>query len=189
MVGTVIDEGALDALRVSLTRTAFLPSIAPELLALILAIVLASRDDDQAAGPSEAVSRGEMPYRVGASPTAVGQGAFAVRAIQRGEVIVTDAPLVIWPNELSAERANTLLDELTPAARRAYEALADARPPESTLDPILSRRGTNGFNVALPRVDAAAAGTSALAAQLGRDGPTTVSMVYPQVSRSVARAA
>ena len=108
-----------------------MPSIAPELLALILAIVLASRDDDQAGGPAEPVSRGEMAYRVDSSPTAIGQGAFAVRSIQRGEVIVTDAPLVIWPTELSAERANALLDELTPAARRAFDSLADARPAGS----------------------------------------------------------
>ena len=162
--------------------------------------MLASRDEGQSGGPSEPVSRGEMAYRVDSSPTAIGQGAFAVRSIQRGEVILTDAPLVIWPTELSAERANALLDELTPTARRTFDSLADARPAGSSyvaresdaadcpsLDPVLGRRGTNGFNVALPSVDANAAGTSTLAAQLGRDGPSSVSMIYPNVSRCAAR--
>ncbi|CAD6575901.1 MAG: hypothetical protein CYPHOPRED_005823 [Cyphobasidiales sp. Tagirdzhanova-0007] len=159
----------------------FLPQISPELLPLFLALLLAARDDDgsyPSASPSNPTSA-QPSILVQAIPDK-GLGAIATRPISRGEIIIAERPLVVWPARLDAARAQELLDQLTPSARKAYLSLANAADPSSTLDPILGIRATNGFNVELPPISPQLIPAGLLTE---RDKPPTASLVFPKIAR------
>ena len=63
---------------------------------------------------------------------------------------------------------------MTEREKSVYMSLAPVVAKDSNLDEILSRRAANGFSIAIPPVQ-------------GYSGSTTVSMMFPKISRYVLR--
>lgn len=121
-----------------------IPSISDGFLPLVLAVVLAatSTSDDDEAPPS--------PWTV--ERTSKGFGAFASRPIARGELLIAERPLCIWPQGLSQEQAQELFNKLSPKEQKVYLALSrtEGDGPVQELDEIRAIRATNGFAITLP---------------------------------------
>merc|ERR1712093_277443 len=119
-----------------------LPQVSADLLPLLFAILLASQQDrdEQEQGNSHSDPSAKL-FTV-KSVSDKGLGAFASRDIARGEVIITERPLFIWPTKLDAATAHELVAQLTPSAKNAFFGLANAADPTSQLDPILAIRAT-----------------------------------------------
>jgi hypothetical protein len=153
----------------------FVPQIASELLPYLVAILLfTNRNQDSSQSPED----DDPPYEV-VNTSRKGKGAVSRRTIERGQVIVSEQPLVVWPQSLDADRAKELVDALTPQARRAYFALANAAP-NNELDEALAIRATNGFNVELPPVPENLLADRGVS---GSEKPSHVSFVFPRVAR------
>lgn len=156
--------------------------IAPDLLPLFAALLLANRssqDDDDDDREEQ-----KRPFKVTEIPSK-GLGAIATRDIRRGEVLIRERPLVVWPSELSAEQARALVGNLTPSARKAYMSLANASSASSSsskLDPILGIRATNGFNVELPSIDPRQTPAELLVGDLASRN-RTASFVFARIAR------
>ena len=146
--------------------------IYPDLLPLLLALVLATREDEDAAVDQE------KPYEVKSVPSK-GLGAFADTSIPRGAIIISERALLIWPSKLSLEEAQRLISALTPSARKAFYSLANIADPSLNLDPIFGIRATNGFNVELPGMPAKL--TSATLTS--NPTPKTASFIFPRIAR------
>jgi hypothetical protein len=94
-----------------------IPHLSPDLIPIILAIVLtaaaASSDDDAA------------PWIVtDFSSVGKGYGAIASRDISRGEKLIAERPLAIWPRGISAARAKELFEELNEVEKKVYMGMA-----------------------------------------------------------------
>ncbi|KAK4056070.1 hypothetical protein OIO90_002801 [Microbotryomycetes sp. JL221] len=137
------------------------PHVSDTLLPIILAVVLASNatDDD------EANANERVPWSV--ETTLKGQGAFASRQISRGELIVSERPVCIWPQGLSQQQAKDLFDKMDAQSQKAYMALSRDDAIAKELDDIRAVRATNGFAVQLPL------------------GLGTAAMVFPKIARHV----
>lgn len=109
-----------------------------------------------------------------------GLGAFANRDIARGEIILSERPLVIWPVKLTAEQANASLASLTPSARKLYFSLADASDSSSEMDKALAIRATNGFNVELPALTSGLTPAGLLSPE---QRPSSASFIFPRIAR------
>ena len=142
---------------------------------LFLDLILAARDneDDQDSQDKPL----QAPYTVREMPRK-GQGAIASQYIARGTVVATERPLVVWPTQLEALRAQQLFDELSPKAQAAYTSLANAAEAGSDLHPVLGIRATNGFNVELPPLSDVHTPPSPLASS-----PSTASFIFPRIAR------
>ena len=147
-----------------------------------LAILLAARDgDDDGAAGSSASNPSTPPFTV-RSVSNKGLGAFADRPIQRGEVLLAERPLLVWPTKLSLEEAQRSIAALTPDARDLYLSLANAAEPSMQMDPIMAIRATNGFTVELPPLPDTLQPADASA--VPADGPpTSASFIFPRVAR------
>ena len=132
--------------------------------------------------PGEPTSK-SVPYKVVQMGGSKALGAVSLRDINRGEVIITDTPLVVWPQSLSSEQVQGLVSALNPRARKAFESLANAKPDDKSLDPLLAIRATNGFAVSLPEIPSDIAATSTLQRDLESRQPDTASFVFPNISR------
>jgi hypothetical protein len=121
----------------------------------------------------------EKLFTVEAIPSK-GLGAIAKKALQRGEVIITERPLAVWPTQLNAQQAQELVGCMTPSAKKAYMSLANASEPSSQLDPILGIRATNGFNVELPQIPA-----NLIPAGIfqSKNHASTASFIFPRIAR------
>lgn len=138
---------------------------------------MAARDDEDGNGGSNNQQRPLRPYTVDEMP-GKGKGATASRYIARGEVIISERPLLVWPSQLDASRARELIDGLTEPARKAYLSLANASEPGSNLDPILGIRATNGFSVELPSLPDKLVPATLLAPR-----PSVASFIFPDIAR------
>lgn len=157
----------------------FLPQISDSLLPIILGIVLYARKDSDAA-PSDGLQL-EGPFEVKSSGK--GLGAFATRDIPRGEILLSEQPLVVWDTSADGPTAKKLVDQLTPEARKQFFNLANALPNSDSLEPALGVRGTNGFNVQLPPVPRDMASTQTVAQWTRDESPSHATMVFPRVAR------
>jgi len=161
-----------------------LPQVSADLLPLLFAILLASQQDrdEQEQGNSHSDPSAKL-FTV-KSVSDKGLGAFASRDIARGEVIITERPLFIWPTKLDAATAHELVAQLTPSAKNAFFGLANAADPTSQLDPILAIRATNAFAVELPPLPR---GTIPAGNLLPPNAtttlPTTASFIFPRIAR------
>ncbi|KAI5474602.1 hypothetical protein MNV49_002756 [Pseudohyphozyma bogoriensis] len=83
-----------------------------------------------------------------------------------GELLVAERPLCVWPQGLTPEGINELYSALSPRQQSVFMSLATNEQKEREgMDPLLARRGTNGFSVTLPV------------------GGRTVGMVFPSIAR------
>ncbi|KAK4047829.1 hypothetical protein OIV83_005172 [Microbotryomycetes sp. JL201] len=136
-----------------------LPHVSETLLPVILAVVLASTatdEDDESAAKQD-------PWTVRA--TTKGQGAFASRNIRKGELVITERPVCIWPQGLSEQQARELFERMDEPSKRAYMALSRDDAIAKDLDDVRAIRATNGFAVQLPL------------------GLGTAAMVFPRIAR------
>lgn len=156
----------------------FLPYISDSLLPIITAIILFARKDNETSQVTE-----EVPLEVLSVPEKGGQGAFASRNIGRGEIIITEAPLVVWPSDLSEAQASELFEGMTPSAQALYKSLANAQPSDSTLSAILAIRATNGFTVQLPPIPSGTASSLAQQDYISHRNPSHASFIFPRISR------
>ncbi|KAM0787131.1 hypothetical protein ACM66B_006383 [Microbotryomycetes sp. NB124-2] len=120
------------------------PHVGEALLPVILAVVLASNSTDE----DEQVAKKQTPWTVEA--TSKGQGAFASRDISRGELVIAERPVCIWPQGLSEQQARELFEGMDEPAKKAYLALSRDEAIAQDLDEIRAIRATNGFAVQLP---------------------------------------
>lgn len=143
------------------------PSVAGDLLPLVLGVVLAHAaiddegDDDRLTQP---------PWKV-ESFGDKGSGAVAARDIARGERLIAERPLCIWPNNLSEDEARRLFEAMTPTEQSLFMDLARTEGTGSVkaLDEIRARRATNGFSI--PLLDASGKSQGA------------AGMVFPKIAR------
>jgi hypothetical protein len=152
------------------------PQIASELLPYLLAILLFNSRDNE--DHSESPRDQEPLYQI-VDTRRKGKGAVAKHDIERGQVIVSEQPLVVWPQSLDENRAKELVEALTPEAHRQYFSLANASPNPQLSD-ALAIRATNGFNVELPHVPRQLIADKDVA-ESGK--PSHVSFVFPRVAR------
>ncbi|KZT54090.1 hypothetical protein CALCODRAFT_23634 [Calocera cornea HHB12733] len=160
-----------------------LPYIAPSLRAHLVNILL-SHASDSASIPTES-DPGDDPYVLRSTVTKGGSaslGAFAARDLDRGEPIVTERPLCIWPQELEKDEAEAMFEQMSDVAKAELMALANAAP--SNLGEVLGRRATNGFNVELPEVEMEWAGVY----REDGDGkaeisPSHAGFIFPRIAR------
>lgn len=121
-----------------------IPSVAPTLLfPLLAAILLASDSEDLADDP---------PWTpTDMSAAGKGIGALASRQLERGELLIAERPLCVWPQGLSPEQAEELFKGLSARQQKVYMELAKTDGKSvAGMSEILARRATNGFAVALP---------------------------------------
>lgn len=146
------------------------------------AILLAARDgDDNGTAGGSASTSSAPPFTVRSVPNK-GLGAFADRPIQRGEVLIAERPLLVWPTKLSLEEAQRSIAALTPNARNLYLSLANAAEPSMRMDPIMAIRATNGFTVELPPLPDSLEPAEASALPAG-EAPTSASFIFPKIAR------
>lgn len=94
---------------------------------------------------------------------------MAARDLARGELLVAERPLCVWPQGLSGVQAQELFSQMGEREQKVFMQLAVTEGEGSKgMGEILARRATNGFAVQLP---------------LGGNGPRTVSMVFPKIAR------
>lgn len=118
-----------------------IPSISDSLLPVILAVVLAaSNSDDETASP----------WRVEA--TSKGFGAFAARELRRGELLIAERPICVWPQGLSEAQAKELFEQMGEKEQKVFMQLSrtEGDGPVQALDDIRAIRATNGFSIQLP---------------------------------------
>lgn len=151
------------------------PSVASDLLPLVFGVVLAhaaidDQDENRSSSPPWTVRA------AGDTPGAKGQGAFAARNLSRGERLIAERPLCIWPNNLSESEARTLFEAMSPAEQRAFMDLARSDDADTAgvnrvagLDEIRARRATNGFSIPLLDAEGKSQGAAG--------------MVFPQIAR------
>ena len=167
-------------LRYKQLHSSFSPQVADQLLPVILAILLFARRDadtpDQLTGDDSLFEVRDFQSK--------GKGAVASRDIARGEIIISETPLCVWPQDLQAKQAQSLLDALGPKARELFKSLANSQPVDSNLDPVLGVRATNAFNVQLPPVPADTASTLPLARFAVTRDPSHASFLFPHIARS-----
>lgn len=157
----------------------FLPQISDSLLPIILSLVLYARKDSDAA-PSDGLQL-EGPFTVKSSGK--GLGAFASRDIRRGEILLSEQPLVVWETTADGPTATDLVNKLTPEAKKQFLNLANALPNSNQIEPALGVRGTNGFNVQLPPIPRDMASTQQVAQWVQSESPSHVTMIFPRVAR------
>lgn len=136
-----------------------IPSVSDSLLPVILAVVLAasaSEDDERAS-----------PWRVEA--TSKGFGAFATQELHRGDLLIAERPLCVWPQGLSESQAKELFEQMGEKEQKVFMQLSrtEGEGPVQALDDIRAIRATNGFSIQLP-------GTG-----------LTAGMVFPRLARWV----
>lgn len=143
------------------------PSVAADLLPLVFGVVLAHAAIDEEGDDERLTS----PPWIVESFGGKGAGAVAARPIARGERLIAERPLCIWPNNLSEEEARRLYEAMSPAERHVFDQLARTEGTGSVgkLDDIRAKRATNGFSI--PLLDAQGA-------SLGVAG-----MVFPKIAR------
>ncbi|KZO99178.1 hypothetical protein CALVIDRAFT_534723 [Calocera viscosa TUFC12733] len=161
-----------------------LPYIAPSLRAHILNILLSHASDNDSI-PVESDSE-EDPYTLRSTVTKGGStavGAFATCDIERGEPIVTERAICIWPQELKREEAEALFEQMSDHARDALLALANVAP--SDLGEVLGRRATNGFNVEVPELEMEWAGVykDEKGEGKGEIRPSHAGFIFPRIAR------
>lgn len=147
--------------------------ISNELVPLLLALLLTAN-----AGDDDTDESGKRPFTVQSVPEK-GLGAFASQPISRGEIIIAERALLIWPTKLSLEEAQKLIANLTPSARKAFFSLANIADPSLNLDPIFGIRATNGFNVELPSMPSKLVSATLTA----KPAPSTASFIFSRIAR------
>lgn len=158
-----------------------LPHIAPSLAPLIVALLLlhahSDSDEGQEAFTEDLPLSRNVPYYVRELKEA-GRAAFAARDMRKGEVVITDSPLLIWPQGMTPEEAEDLYAQLTPRAREVFDGLVNSMDAKKGLGEVLGRRATNGFAVSVPEVPEEAKAANDLSAA------KRVSFLYPKCVRS-----
>lgn len=156
-----------------------IPQVASELLPRLFSILFSARQDLPVL-PS-------APFRTVPIPSK-GLGSIATRPIARGELLISEPPLVVWPQGITAETARAHIDALSPEGRELFWGLGNGGPEGSKLDEVLAIRATNGFAVELPPVEAhipLVNATGEPEARLDADEnlPKVASMIFPRIAR------
>lgn len=133
-----------------------IPSTASDLLLPLLAALLLSSDSEDPSPvppwtPTDLSSSGK------------GIGCLAKRDLRRGELLIAERPLCVWPRDLSEELAKELFEAMGVKEQAVFMALA--KSDGLRLDEVRARRSTNGFAIALP------------------GSGKVVGMVFPQIAR------
>lgn len=129
-----------------LSYTSF-PQVPPDLSPLILAAVLHTTDSESEDDPTL-----PPPWTVvDLSAEGKGFGCLASRDLRRGERLLAERPLCIWPQGLSAEEANRLFKAMPEREQKIFMSLAKTEGEGlKGMDEILARRATNAFALSLP---------------------------------------
>ncbi|GAA5988506.1 hypothetical protein JCM10908_003593 [Rhodotorula pacifica] len=143
------------------------PSVASDLLPLVFGVVLAHAAIDEEGDDERLTS---PPWKV-ESFGGKGSGAVSTRPITRGERLIAERPLCIWPNNLSEEDARRYFEAMTPAEQKVFMDLARSEGSGSVnnLDDIRAKRATNGFSIPLLDAHGASRGVAG--------------MVFPKIAR------
>ncbi|KAK4702279.1 hypothetical protein P7C70_g3941, partial [Phenoliferia sp. Uapishka_3] len=136
-----------------------IPSISPELLLpLLAALLIASDSEDPSPDPPWTPTDMSLAGK--------GIGCLAARPLARGELLIAERPLCVWPQGLSPERADELYQALGEKEKKVFDELAITEGKGvKGMSAVLARRATNGFSVTLP-------GTGA-----------NVGMIFPRIAR------
>ncbi|KDE06233.1 hypothetical protein MVLG_03392 [Microbotryum lychnidis-dioicae p1A1 Lamole] len=144
-----------------------IPSIAPDVFPLLLAVLLTTLDEDD---PSSSSSSLTPPWTVLPTSSGSGYGAFASSSLTLGQLLIAERPLCIWPQGLSEQEAQKLFDRLTDDKKKVYLSLAGEVSKEGDgdgpRDRVRAVRTTNGFGIELPE-----------------SGGIVVGMVFPKIAR------
>jgi hypothetical protein len=145
------------------------PSVAADLLPLVFGVVLAHAAIDEEGDDERLTS---PPWKV-ESFGGKGSGAVASRPIERGERLIAERPLCIWPNNLSEEEARRLFEAMSPTEQKVFMDLArtEGTGAVGNLDDIRAKRATNGFSIPLLDAQGASKGVAG--------------MVFPKIARWV----
>lgn len=140
------------------------PSVAADLLPLVFGVVLAHAAIDE---------EGDDERWKVESFGGKGSGAVASRPIERGERLIAERPLCIWPNNLSEEEARRLFEAMSPTEQKVFMDLArtEGTGAVGNLDDIRAKRATNGFSIPLLDAQGASKGVAG--------------MVFPKIARWV----
>ncbi|GAA5957351.1 hypothetical protein JCM8115_006965 [Rhodotorula mucilaginosa] len=143
------------------------PSVAADLLPLVFGVVLAHAAIDEEGDDERLTS---PPWKV-ESFGGKGSGAVASRPIERGERLIAERPLCIWPNNLSEEEARRLFEAMSPTEQKVFMDLArtEGTGAVGNLDDIRAKRATNGFSIPLLDAQGASKGVAG--------------MVFPKIAR------
>ncbi|TKA52789.1 hypothetical protein B0A53_04485 [Rhodotorula sp. CCFEE 5036] len=146
------------------------PSVAADLLPLVFGVVLAHAAIDEEGDDERLTS---PPWKV-ESFGGKGSGAVASRPIERGERLIAERPLCIWPNNLSEEEARRLFEAMSPTEQKVFMDLArtEGTGAVGNLDDIRAKRATNGFSIPLLDAQGASKGVAG--------------MVFPKIARLIA---
>lgn len=140
------------------------PQVAPSLLPRLFATLFESHQD-----PSSTPAYPSALFKTSAIPSK-GLATVASRRISRGEMLISEPPLVIWPQDISAQHARALVDDLSPEGKKRFWELGNAKP-DGVLDEVLAIRATNGFAVELPPLEGE------------EDERRIASMIFPRIAR------
>lgn len=166
-----------------MTDTSFLSTqVSTDLLPLLFAILLAAQSQQEEEDGDHDSEPNSKLFTVKAVSDK-GLGAFAKRDIARGEVIIRERPLFIWPTSLDATTARGLVEQLSPSARQAFFSLANAAEPDSKLDEVLAIRATNAFAVQLPPLPNKMVPAGPLLPPNATTLPSTASFIFPRIAR------
>ncbi|SGY89646.1 BQ5605_C039g11761 [Microbotryum silenes-dioicae] len=142
-----------------------IPSIAPDVFPLLLAVLLTTLDEDDPSSSSSLTP----PWTVLPTSSGSGYGAFASSSLTLGQLLIAERPLCIWPQGLSEQEAQKLFDRLTDDKKKVYLSLAGEVSKEGDgdgpRDRVRAVRTTNGFGIELPE-----------------SGGIVVGMVFPKIA-------
>ncbi|KAL8278075.1 hypothetical protein RQP46_009535 [Phenoliferia psychrophenolica] len=138
--------------------TASIPSVAPNLLLPLLAALLLASDSD------------DLPNDPPWTPTDMtklgkGIGCLAARALSRGDLLIAERPLCIWPQGLTPQQAEELFAAMSDKQKEVFMQLAKTEGKSAGMSEVLARRATNGFSIKLP------------------GSGKTVGMIFPRIAR------
>lgn len=160
-----------------------LPSIASDYTALLLGVVLSAtasgNEEEESAFTviDSAASEGNDGEAVPAGGK--GLGVVATRSIERGERILSERPLCVWPQGLTIVSARNHFEQLSQEQQEAFMELCPAAEGlEGKENEILSRRAANGFAITLPPLSD---GMTIPGFEEGEE--TTLGFVFSRVSR------
>ena len=136
----------------------YIPQISSNLLPYLMAIILSSTlSDDNCDGYQHSIHK--PPLEVYKSSGA-GFGVRASRDIQRGELLLSETPILVWENGTPSVQMKKLTDELSPEARKKLfslssrnDQLAIEAEEKDPVDESANIRSANGFEVQLPSID------------------------------------
>ncbi|EIM19148.1 SET domain-containing protein [Wallemia mellicola CBS 633.66] len=157
------------------------PHIVPSLIPYMVALLLAATNNNENCDNMDHIVA-DPPLELYDTKSA-GIAVRASRDIKRGELLISELPLLIWEEGMSPEQLRHWTDQLTPSARQTLfnlskrsDKLAIEAEEKDNTDESARIRSANGFDLELPGIPLSFHGK--LPPQ-----PTRASFLFPNISR------